>query len=398
VSTPPPGDRPDAGAPAWLPPEQPAPPGTPGGPAGWGASPPPPTWTTGPGQAAEPGQPAQAWQPGQQGRPGAGWSQVGQQAPAYGSVLVRRGIVPLKPLGFSDFFDGSFRAIRHNPRVMVGLTALVIGITNVVVTLPLTGALAAVGFGTDPEAELSDAQLTGFVGGLAAFVPASFLQAMAIVVLTGMLILSVTQSVVDRRIGLGELWRRARGRVLPLVGWSVLQSVGFALLIGVALAPGLALFVAEELLLGTVALVALVLLAVVVALWLTTVLAFVPVVIVVERLGLVAAVRRSYGLVRGSFWKVLGILLLTGVLASIVSQVLSTPFAVVGSIALVALESQPVLAATVYAASVVLGSTVGLVLAVPFLAAVVALLYVDRRIRLEGLDVALSRVLEDEQA
>ena len=37
-------------------------------------------------------------------------------------------------------------------------------------------------------------------------------------------------------------------------------------------------------------------------------------------------------------------------------------------------------------------------LAVPFLAAVVALLYVDRRIRLEGLDVALARSLEDGRA
>ncbi len=45
-----------------------------------------------------------------------------------------------------------------------------------------------------------------------------------------------------------------------------------------------------------------------------------------------------------------------------------------------------------------LGTTVGLVLAVPFLAAVIALLYVDRRIRTEGLDVALARTLEDEQA
>ena len=50
------------------------------------------------------------------------------------------GIIALKPLGFGDFFDGSFRAIRHNPRVMIGLSALVLVVTNILVALPLVGA------------------------------------------------------------------------------------------------------------------------------------------------------------------------------------------------------------------------------------------------------------------
>jgi len=329
-----------------------------------------------------------------------GWGQLtgaGQQP--YGSVLTRRGIIALKPLGFGDFFDGSFRAIRHNPRVMIGLSALVLVVTNILVALPLVGLVTAGGL-LDPTAtaEPTEAQLVAMGGSLLALIPTGFLQSVAIIVLTGMLILSVTQSVVDRRLSTAELWRRAKGRVWPLIGWSLLQSVGAGLLVALALAPGIVLLVLEEFIGGAVALVLLGLGVLVLGVWGYVVLAFVPVVIVVERLGVFAAIRRSYRLVRGAFWRTLGILLLTAVITSIVAQLLGTPFAVVGGLGLALLESNPTLAGVVYAGAVSFGSTVGLVLAVPFLAAVVALLYVDRRIRLEGLDVTLARTLEDGQA
>lgn len=330
-----------------------------------------------------------------------GWGQMtgpGQQP--YGSVLTRRGIIALKPLGFGDFFDGGFRALRHNPRVMIGLSALVLVVTNILVALPLVGLVTAGGV-LDPTATtggLSDAQLSATIGSLLALIPTGFLQSVAIIVLTGMLILSVTQSVLDRRLSTGELWRRAKGRVWPLIGWSLLQSVGAGLLVAVALAPGIVLLVLEEFVTGFVALGLLLLAAVALGVWAYVVLAFVPVVIVVERLGVLAAVRRSYRLVRGAFWRTLLVLFLTAILTSIVAQVLATPFALVGGLGLAFLQDNPTLGGVVYAGSVSLGSTVGLVLAVPFLAAVVALLYVDRRIRLEGLDVSLARILEDGRA
>lgn len=374
VTTPPTGGQ----EPGWSVPEQ--------GPSGWG----PP-----PGSGAAPGvPPSQPW-----GGPSAGgWGEMtgpGQQP--YGSVLSRRGIIALKPLGFGDFFDGSFRAIRHNPRVMIGLSALVLVVTNILVALPLVGLVTGGGLfdPTTAQAEPTDEQILAMGGSLLALVPTGFVQSVAIIVLTGMLILSVTQSVVDRRLSTGELWRRAKGRVWPLVGWSLLQSVGAGLLVALALAPGIVLLVLEEFVGGAVMIVVLLLAAVVLGAWLYVVLAFVPVLIVVERLGIVAAVRRSYALVRGAFWRTLGVLLLTAILTSVVAQVLATPFSLLGGLGLAFLADNPTLAGAVYAASISLGSTVGLVLAVPFLSAVVALLYVDRRIRLEGLDVSLARSMEE---
>lgn len=384
-------DRPDGGSGAgWSVPEQ--------VPGGWGPAPGAPAASTAPPGRSAPGT-AGAQPPG---APAAGgWGQLtgpGQQP--YGSVLTRRGIVALKPLGFGDFFDGAFRALRHNPRVMIGLSAVVLVVTNILVALPLAGMFAAGGL-LDPaaaSAEPSDTQLAAMGGSLLALLPAGFLQSVAIVVLTGILILSVTQSVVDRRLSAGELWRRARGRVWPLVGWSLLQSVVASLVVVLALAPGVVLLVLEELVTGVVLLIVLGLAVTLAVVWAGVVLVFVPVVIVVERLGIVAAVRRSFRLVRGAFWKTLLVLFLTLVLTGAVSQLLSTPFAIVGGLGLALLQSNPTLAGVVYAASVSLGSTVGMVLAVPFLAAVVALLYVDRRIRLEGLDVSLARTLEDGRA
>lgn len=383
MTTPPTGGQ----GPGWSAPEH--------GTSGWGPPPGGPVPPQGPAPQGPAPQP-QPW-----GAPAAGgWQQMtgpGQQP--YGSVLTRRGIIALKPLGFGDFFDGSFRAIRHNPRVMVGLSALVLVVTNIVVALPLVGLVTAGGlFDPASTGEPSDEQLVALGGSVLALIPAGFLQSIALVVLVGLLILSVTQSVVDRRLTTGELWRRAKGRVWPLIGWSLLVSVGGALLFALALAPGIVLLVLEEFVGGAVALGVLLLGATVLAVWLYVVLTFVPVVIVVERLGIRAAVRRSFTLVKGAFWRTLGILLLTGFLASIVSNVLATPFSFAGALGLGLLESNPTLAGIVYAAAVSLGSTVGLVLAVPFLAAVVALLYIDRRIRLEGLDVALARTLEDSTA
>ncbi len=319
----------------------------------------------------------------------------GQQP--YGSVLTRRGIIALKPLGFGDFFDGGFRAIRHNPRAMIGLSALVLGITNILIALPLVGLFSTSAF-TDPTAELTDDQAIAVGGSLLALIPTGFLQSIAVIVLTGMLILSVTQSVVDRRLTVGQLWRRARGRVWPLIGWSLLQSVGVSLIFALALTPGIVLLVLQEFAGGAVALVLLGLGAAVLYVWLGVKLLFVSVLIVVERLGIVASVKRSWALTRGAFWWTFLLMFLTLVLTSIVSQLLATPFAFLGALGLTLLESDPLLGAAVYAGSVSLGTTVGLVLSVPFLAAVIALLYVDRRIRLEGLDVALARTLEDEQA
>ena len=64
--------------------------------------------------------------------------------------------------------------------------------------------------------------------------------------------------------------------------------------------------------------------ALLVYLW--TVLSFAPPLIVLERLGVFEAIARSVRLVKGDFWRVLGIRLLATIVASVVAGAVSIPF------------------------------------------------------------------------
>jgi uncharacterized membrane protein YczE len=87
--------------------------------------------------------------------------------------------------------------------------------------------------------------------------------------------------------------------------------------------------------------------------------------------------------VRGAWWRTLGILLLAGIIAGALSQVVAIPASFVVS----------VLPLTVGVAVVgtVVASALGQAIAQPVSGLVLALVYVDRRIRTEQLDVALAQ-------
>ena len=87
-------------------------------------------------------------------------------------------------------------------------------------------------------------------------------------------------------------------------------------------------------------------------------------------------------------WEVL-ILLLVVLITSFVSQVLQTPFAA-RSLLGGGLTGEAMELGTLDVVLSSIGSAVALAVVAPFGAAVRALLYVDRRMRAEGLDVALT--------
>ncbi|MDR1851379.1 MAG: glycerophosphoryl diester phosphodiesterase membrane domain-containing protein [Propionibacteriaceae bacterium] len=94
------------------------------------------------------------------------------------------------------------------------------------------------------------------------------------------------------------------------------------------------------------------------------------------------AIARSWKLTRKSFWRVFGVLFVTGLIVSIASSTMSGVVAL-GQMAFDA--EDPVVLLVSSTVSSVLTST----LTVPLTASVTALLYVDCRIRREGLDVQL---------
>ena len=125
------------------------------------------------------------------------------------------------------------------------------------------------------------------------------------------------------------------------------------------------------------------LLALVLAIWIPTMLSLVTPVVVLEGTGPWRALARSWRLVWRSFWRVFGILLLAEIIVGVAGGILQLPFTVVASVA----GGSGLSLGSVIS---VLGSIAAGTVTQPITAAVTVLLYVDRRMRREGLDLALS--------
>ena len=123
-------------------------------------------------------------------------------------------------------------------------------------------------------------------------------------------------------------------------------------------------------------------LALILAIWIPTMLSLVTPVVVLEGTGPWQALSRSWRLVWRSFWRVFGILLLAEIIVGVAAGILQLPFTVVASAAGGS-------GLSVGAVISVLGSIAAGTVTQPITAAVTVLLYVDRRMRREGLDLAL---------
>jgi hypothetical protein len=297
------------------------------------------------------------------------------------------GIVPLRPLGLGDILDGAVKAVRFNPKSMVGLSALVLG--------AFLGPSAALGIGTTqlmsrllssrgPEAQ-------ALVG-----VPAALLQALltmlAAGVLSGLLIHVLSQAVLGRKPDLGATWRSTRGRVLSLLVLAVLTLVFSLLATALLIGPGVLLLFNDNILAGAILVLLGILGLIVVNLAVSTKISMAAPAIVLEGHGVLAGLRRSFALTRGSaFWRILGITLLAGILAGIAASLLGLPFQIIGTIIAAmagqgTVSGQMVLTFVSHLSGLLTGA-----ITTPFVAAVTGLLYIDRRMRLEALDVILLR-------
>ena len=380
MSAPPP-DYPYSGyPPIGYPPAAYPPPGYP--PPGYppmGYPPPGSHWHPAPGYAPPPGYPP----------PGYGWQPNYAPQPSYGvpPPQVRRawapGIIPLRPLSLSDIYNGAAVYIRANARVTLGLTAVVVVITQLLTLAAALGPLAAASrLRTAPPDELTGADvgawtLAGGLSGLVGWLSGTLL--------TGMLAVIVGRAVFGSTIGAGETWARIRGRLPALIGLVALESAGLILLCGavgvIVAAIAAAGNGAATVILGF----PLVLMSIAALIYLYTALSFAPVLIVLERLPVTGAMRRSFTLVRNSFWRVLSIRLLTWLVVTLIAGAIAAPWELVGN--LLGGPSVPVLLGLTVGA---VGSAIGQIITAPFSAGVDVLLYADRRIRSEAFDLVLQ--------
>ncbi|MFZ0905513.1 MAG: hypothetical protein WAN71_16895 [Mycobacterium sp.] len=293
------------------------------------------------------------------------------------------GIIPLRPLNVGDIFNGAAAYIRTNAKATLGLTAIVVVVTQIITLIAAVGPLAAASrLRTAPPDDLTGGDIAAWTMSGALAVLVGWL---AGVLLSGILTVVVGRAVFGSTIGPGETWVKIRGRLPALIGLVAVESVGLILLAGLVGLTIAAVGAAGNAAAAVVVGLPLALASIATVVYFYTVLSFAPVLIVLERLPVIDAITRSFTLVRNSFWRVLGIRLLTWVVVVLVANAVAAPFNFVGPL-LVGASGSPLIGATVGA----VGSAIGRIITAPFSAGVVVLLYTDRRIRAEAFDLVLQ--------
>jgi hypothetical protein len=293
--------------------------------------------------------------------------------------------VPLRPLGVGELLDGALSLIRSNPRTVLGLAAVISAVSALLQTVGLWFSLRFLEVAEPVAGSEVDvtAELTALAsGGIAQLVPAlvaAFLQVLA----SGLFIVLVGAAVLGRRLDASQTWVSLRPRMLPLAGVTLLIGIGSLVVVAlmVAVIVALALSIGEWAILpglligvgGTIALV-----------YAYVKLSVAAPALVMEGVGVVTSLKRSWVLVRRSWWRVLGILILSGIITSLLTTVVTVPITLVATLASGFSES---LVPTVLASG--LATLVAGIVTLPFSAAVTGLLYIDLRMRREALDIEL---------
>jgi hypothetical protein len=184
------------------------------------------------------------------------------------------------------------------------------------------------------------------------------------VFLSGFITVIVGHAVLGKPVTFAQAWEEFKPRLLPLLGATLLSGLVITVGLILCIAPGV---------------------------WLWVMFALVTPALVLERCGVGTAFGRSKALVNGAWWRTFGILLLTVVIGWVISSIISLPFTLMGS-ATTGFTGDPTAALSV--GSLIL-STIGAIIAstitLPFSSAVTVLVYVDRRMRSEGMDIELQR-------
>jgi hypothetical protein len=357
------------------------------------------------------------------GQPGYGQPPYGQQPygqpgygqPPYGSSpyghwvppAPKPGVIPLRPLTVGEILDGAFNAVRRNPKATLGLAAIVMTVNGVLTALIGLLSLHSLQNLDYPTATSSDAQFRHTLANFAAVFVPSILGTLAVqfvvdALLTGMLTAVIGHSVLGRQVSISEAWRIALPRLGAVLGSIVLEGLVILGLLLAGVIPGLLLILAHVTVLGVLLLVLGVITAIVFSVIFGVRFALATPAVVLEGQGPRTSLVRSWRLIRGSWWRVFGIVLLTSLVVGIAGLVLEIPFDVISELvghgsgaAGTSGTGAPMFTIGGSTVAGILINAVGAILAGavtrPVLAGSRVLLYTDLRMRREGLDIALQR-------
>ena len=341
------------------------------------------------GAPQQPAQPQQQW--GATPQPDAAWQGTQTQGGTAWTVA-QPGIIPLRPLTVGELFNGAFQAVRVNPQTMFGFAFAIMAIVGLVEaffasssTSSLTRALTS-----------GDSQdLVSSLGSSMGSFVTSGLSMLATAFLSGMLALTVWDAVLGRKSSPADAWHRFSPRFVPvllatlLIG--VIEFVAIMLVLLVFMIPFFLVVVnaasarsydsASASIGGAFAIIFLMIVAlIVVGCFLTVKFAFTSSAVVLEGLGPVDAIKRSWSLSKGSFWQILGRIWLIGIVTGLISTVLGAVVGAILGVGANAADSVGMLVAFSAFLSALLSAVV-----IPVQSSFYTLMYLDERMRKENL-------------
>jgi hypothetical protein len=251
--------------------------------------------------------------------------------------------LPLRQMGIGELIDAAVKLYRRDWLALMGIVAFVI-VPVTFVEFWVTQAILGTGLAAPA---VSDEVAIQFLVVTIVFLAVQFL------IVQPFLVAAVARAAADaylgERVSIGRTYRYALGK-LPAILWvtiltSILTLIGFILLI----IPGIIAFVR---------------------------LSVTPPVVIVEDVRGTKAVGRSWRLTKGHFWRLLGALILSALIAAIGALIITIPTEFVAFT--LGPGGWPVSA---------LGSVLASIVVTPFSMLIIVLLYFDLRIRKEGFDI-----------
>ncbi|MBF4566940.1 hypothetical protein [Plantibacter sp. VKM Ac-2876] len=314
------------------------------------------------------------------------------------------GLIPLRPLSFSDLFGAPFLVLRRNPKATFGSALLLQGLTAVL-SLVIVGLVTWLSLSRLSQA--APGEEDAISAGAVTAIILSFLIPVAVsiagsAILQGIIAQEVARGTLGEKLPLGVLWRRTKARFLPLIGYTFLLIGVVTVFIAVAVGLGFVLTglggtagVVLTVVMGIGALLVLIAASV----WLGTKFSLTPSIIVLENGKVFPSLARSWRLTDGYFWRTFGVQFLVSSVVSVASQVVATPISLLASLVpvlFVGVDSEATMIVATIAAqglsllvSVIIGA-----ITVVVISATSAVIYVDLRMRKEGLDLDLARFVE----
>lgn len=349
-------------------------------------------------------------QPGSYGwNPQGGYSHQPPPQPRYDggspyAPIAQPGTLPLRPLTLGDYFAALFATIRNSPGLFFG-AALIFGALAAMLTA-FGDMFVLRSFGAnilDPYAALDQFFSSALLGFLGSAVLSQVVLVVGQTFNWGIYSIMVGRGAIGMKTSLGQGFRLLRGQWGKLTGLLALIFVALVVIYG-----AMVLFIVLLVSIGisgadaeSGAAIGLLILGGLAAIFVPLLLMLyfairwhlvIPA-IVVEDSSILTALRRSWRLTRGYFWRTLGIALLFGIILGIVSTIITSPLTFIASFVLMSAGTEAELMGSMMVVNLLITALVSLVsFIVTNMGVLISVFfYYDYRFRREGLGLAFQQ-------